>query len=219
ITERVRAEEQIKASLAEKTVLLKEIHHRVKNSLQTVVSLLNLQANRIEDEQMLSIIRESQSRVFTMALIHEELYQSTNLARVDFSRYVQGLVSQVFYLYDVSAADITIQADVEEVALDIDTAVWCGLIVNELVSNSLKHAFPEGRSGVVRVELRPEEDKYFLMVSDTGVGLPEDLDWQNTDTLGLYLVNTMVGGLSGEIELDCSEGTKFKITFPVSKES
>lgn len=230
---RRQAEEQTKASLAEKEVLLKEIHHRVKNNLQVISSLLNLQSGYITDEQSSQMFRESQNRVRSMALIHEKLYQSMDLARIDFAGYVRELADYLFRMYGANSHNIKLEVNVDDVPLDIDTAIPCGLIINELVSNSLKYGFPaetEKRKpesqrarepeGEIRVGLCAGNDgKLILTVSDNGIGFPEDLDFQDTDSLGLQLVNTLTGQLEGDIQLDRKAGTTFNITFagPKSK--
>jgi len=214
ITQRKQAEEQIKASLREKEVLLKEIHHRVKNNLQIISSLLNLQSRNIKDRQLLDMFRESQNRIKSMALIHERLYQSKDLARIDFLEYIRNLAAHLFRSYCINSDAIKLKIDVENVALGIDTAIPCGLIINELVSNSLKYAFPAGAEGEVRIHLRPASDsKYLLIVSDSGVGLPQDLDIRSTTSLGLRLVSTLTDQLGGTIEIQNSGGTEFRITF------
>jgi two-component sensor histidine kinase len=214
IAERKRAEEQIKASLGEKEVLLKEIHHRVKNNLQVVSSMLQLQSKNIKDKETVEMFQESRNRVRSMALVHERLYQSKDLARVDFAKYIRSLASYLCRSYGVNTNVIQLKTNLHDVFLGVDTAIPCGLILNELVSNSLKHAFPEGREGEIRIELRLDgNDKFTLMVSDNGVGLLEDLDFRNTESLGLQLVNTLVNQLEGTIELDRRGGTTFKITF------
>ncbi len=222
ITERKRADEQIQRSLKEKEVLLKEIHHRVKNNLQVISSLLKLQSEYVEDKQSLKIFKESQDRVKSMALVHEQLYQSEDLARIDFAEYVRNLAADLFRSYRVSSSAITLMVDVDDISLDINTAIPCGLIINELVSNALKHAFPAGEArgerskskGEIRIELCSDEGgRLTLIVGDNGVGLPKDLDFQNTESLGLQLVNMLTYQLEGSIELDRSGGTAFKITF------
>jgi len=213
IAERKRAEEQIKASLKEKEVLLKEIHHRVKNNLQVISSLLNLQSPYIKDEQASEMFRESQNRVKSMALIHEKLYQSKDLGEIDFAEYIRKLTVNLFHSYGVDSSAIQLVLNISDILLDIDTAIPCGLIINELVSNSLKHAFPAGEKGEVCVNLSSNTDnKFKLIVSDNGVGFPEDLNFRNTESLGLQLVNTLINQLGGAIELDKSGGTAFKIT-------
>jgi PAS domain S-box-containing protein len=214
ISERVRAEEQIKASLREKEVLLKEIHHRVKNNLQVISSMLYLQSKNIQDRQTIEMFQESQYRVRSMALVHEWLYQSPDLARIDFAEYVRSLANHLFQSYGVNANVIQLKINVDDVSLGVNTAIPCGLIINELVSNSLKHAFSDGREGEICIEVRVDRDgKHTLMVSDNGVGFPEDLDFRDAGSLGLQLVNTLVDQLEGTIELDRSGGTAFKIMF------
>jgi two-component sensor histidine kinase len=212
IAERRRAEERMAASLLEKEVLLKEIHHRVKNNLQIISSLLNLQSDNIDLADPARTFRESQDRIRSMALVHEKLYRSGDVARIDFREYVESLTAGLYRSY-FPGPGVRIFADVENVSLDIDLAVSCGLIINELVSNALKYAFPEGRAGEIHVSLAGDGDSYTLTVSDDGVGLPPGLDFRDTPSLGLQLVNTLVGQLEGTIELDSAEGTRFKITF------
>ncbi len=225
VTERKQAEEQIKASLREKEVLLKEIHHRVKNNMQIISSLLNLQSVQIKDEQALSLFRESQNRVKSMALIHEKLYQSRDLAQIDFAEYVHNLTSHLFRSYGAIARNVTLNVGIHDVYFDVNTAVPCGLIVNELVSNSLKHAFPDGRVGTISVSVTADQEAavsregqaiYTLTVSDNGVGTPKDFDFRHTESLGMQLVNTLTEQLGGSVELESTGGTAFKITFAVS---
>ena len=214
ITERKRVEEQVKASLNEKEVLLKEIHHRVKNNMQIITSLLSLQSRYVRDTHDLDIFRDSQNRVKSMALIHEELYKSKDLARIDFAEYVQSLATHLFSLYSVNTAVIKLTMDVQDVLLDINTAIPCGLIVNELISNSLKYAFPDGEGGEILIKLSERTGgNLTLIVSDNGIGLHKDLDFRDTKSLGLQLVNTLVEQLEGTIDLDRTEGTAFTIVF------
>jgi two-component sensor histidine kinase/PAS domain-containing protein len=212
IAERRRAEERMAASLQEKEVLLKEIHHRVKNNLQIVSSLLSLQSENIDLLDPARTFRESQDRIRSMALVHEKLYRSGDVARIDFREYVESLTMGLYRSY-FPGPGVRIFADIENVSLDIDLAVSCGLIINELVSNSLKYAFPDGRTGEIRVGMVRDWRKFILTVSDSGAGLPPGLDFRNTSSLGLQLVNTLVGQLEGTIELDTARGTRFKITF------
>jgi two-component sensor histidine kinase len=217
---RKRVEGQLKASLKEKEVLLQEIHHRVKNNMQVISSLLNLQSGYVEDPQALEVFQESQHRVRSMALIHEKLYQSENLAQIDFGEYIRSLVTSLSRSYSARAGDITLDIRADDVPLGIDTAVPCGLILNELVSNALKYAFPDGRAGQVRVELTADDDRRVtLTVGDDGVGFPEGLDFRGTTSLGLQLVNTLVDQLEGSIELNNGRGTEFKITFSVPNQT
>jgi PAS domain S-box-containing protein len=214
VTEHKAAEEQIKSSLREKEVLLKEIHHRVKNNLQIISSLLNLQSGHIQDPRALEVFKDGQSRVRSMALIHEKLYQSKDLARVDFSEYVRNLTAYLFRSYEINPGRVGLKIQVEDVLLAVDAAIPCGLIINELVANSLKHAFIGGRSGEISITLRAEgEDRLTLIVADNGSGLPASLDLLNTSSLGLQLVNTLTRQLGGEIEIYNDDGVQFKITF------
>jgi PAS domain S-box-containing protein len=214
LTERKRAEEQIKASLREKEILLKEIHHRVKNNLQIISSLLILQSGDTRDKQVLELFKESQNRVYSMAVLHEILYQSENLAQVDFAEYTQRLSSYLVRSYTDNVQPITIKLNIAKVSLSIDTAIYCGLIINELVSNSFKYAFPAGRIGEICINLRAENDNQFtLAVSDNGIGLPPDMELHQVESLGLQLVTMLTKQLEGSIELDRSNGTAFKIVF------
>lgn len=215
ITERRRAEKQIKASLEEKNIRLKEVHHRVKNNLQVISSLLSLQSMQIRDEQDLEYFRESQNRIRSIAFIHEKLYQTEDSSRLNFRNYLETLVTYLFQSYGVNQNLIKLEMDVEEIQPDFNTVIMCGLILNELVSNSLKHAFPEGREGEIRIILhRGGDNLVTFVVCDNGVGLPEDLDFRNTESLGLHLVKMFSDQLEGSIEVDRNNGTTFKITFP-----
>lgn len=172
---RRRAEEQIKASLAEKEALLKEIHHRVKNNLQIISSLLNLQAEYLQDNQAIEIFKDSQNRIESMALIHEKLYQSKDLAKIEISGYIQDLVTNLFSSYQVNSDAITLNINIEDILLSIDTAIPCGLIINELVTNSLKHAFPSNKTGEIRIDLcSSPNNKFLLIVSDNGIGFKKN---------------------------------------------
>lgn len=219
ITERRQVEEKIKESLREKEILLKEIHHRVKNNMQIISSLLKLQSEYIKDKKALQMFKESQDRVKSMALIHEKLYQSEDLTRIDFKDYIKDLVYKLFRSYEADPGKITLKANIKEVSLGIDVAIPCGLIINELVSNSLNHAFPQGREGKIKVALRSvNKDEIELKVSDNGVGLPEDFDFRQTKSLGLHLVTILAEDqLKGRIELNKAGGTEFKITFKRGK--
>ncbi len=215
ILERRKAEEQISSSLQEKVVLLREIHHRVKNNLQVISSLLNLQSSYIEDKKALEIFRESQNRIRSMALIHEKLYQSKDLNKIEFSEYVKSLIKDLFSSYSVDTERIILNSDLEGIYFEIDIAILCGLIINELVSNSFKHAFPHGRKGEIYIGLKKENQKFTLIVRDTGVGFPANIDYRKTESLGLQLVNTLTDQLGGKIELTQNGFTEFKIVFEV----
>jgi PAS domain S-box-containing protein len=214
VNERSAAERQVLNSLQEKEVLLKEIHHRVKNNLQIISSLLNLQTRGIEDAGTLQVMRDSQMRIRSMALIHEKLYQSPSLASIDFGEYVQSLTIDLFRTYRGHASGIQLDIKVDKVFLSLDHAVSCGLILNELMTNALKYAFPNGRNGTIRVELHPTpEHTINLRVADDGVGIPTDFDIFNTKSLGLQLVNNLVRQLDATLEVETSGGTDFLISF------
>jgi PAS domain S-box-containing protein len=218
VTERKQAEDQIKASLLEKETLLQEIHHRVKNNLQVISSLLRLQSRQIRDQQALELFKDSQNRVQAMALIHEKLYQSSNLAFIDFQEYITSLVGNLCRSYDIYRQAITFKVNVNQVSLAIDTAIPCGLIINELVANSLKYAFPDNRGGEISISLESmHSGQFILTISDNGVGLPENLDFRNTSSLGLQLVCRLSKQLEGSIELNRNQGTEFKIAFANAK--
>jgi two-component sensor histidine kinase len=218
ITERKRAEEKIRASLLEKETMLREIHHRVKNNLQVISSLLGLQSGYVQDEQSRKIFQESMGRVSTMAKIHTMLYQSADMSRVDFGGFIRDLASRLQQSSGTAGSPVGVNVNVSDVSLTIETSIPCGLILNELVSNSLKHAFPEGRGGEVNISMTKVEDRFVLAVQDNGIGFPAAVDFQNTKSLGLELVNLLVGQINGSIELHVEGGTTFTITFPaVSK--
>ncbi|HEX5735265.1 MAG TPA: PAS domain S-box protein [Blastocatellia bacterium] len=218
VTERKQALEQIKRSLHEKEVLLKEIHHRVKNNMQVITSLLNLQSKTIKDEQALSVFQDSQNRVKSMALIHETLYQSEDLSRINFAEYLQKLVAHVTRSYRIRPDAVRINVNVDDVSLPIDTAVPCGLIINELASNSLKYAFPAETQGEVNITFARADAQYVLRVSDTGVGLPDGFDPDKGKSLGMKLVRMLTGQLCGRLECRNGVGTTFEIKFPEDKE-
>lgn len=217
LQERKRTEEQLKLSLKEKEVLLKEIHHRVKNNLQVISSVLRLQSDYIKDEQVLALFKDSQNRIRSMALIHEKLHQSSNLLKINFDDYIRDLADNLLRSYAASSQTATLRTNAAGVWLNIDTAIPCGLIINELVSNALKHAFPAPNpTNAIRVEILPTpDDRFTLTVQDTGIGFPPDLDFRNTDSLGLELVCIFTEQLEGTIERDPTEaaGTTFMITF------
>ncbi|MFB2968736.1 PAS domain S-box protein [Aerosakkonema sp. BLCC-F183] len=214
ITERKQAENHIRASLKEKEVLLKEIHHRVKNNLQVISSLLKLQSAYIKDEQALTLFTESYNRIRSMALIHEKLYQSEGLSRINASEYINEMVRNLVNSYKVYASSVQLGIETEEMEIDIDTAIPCGLIINELVTNALKYAFNDREIGKLCVNFyRLDRDSLRLEVSDNGVGLPPDFDIEEIDSLGLQLVYNLTEQLDGEIAIDSSRGTAFQITF------
>jgi PAS domain S-box-containing protein len=214
ITARKQAEEQVKASLREKEVLLREIHHRVKNNLQIITSLLNLQAGYVEDQQARALFKESQHRVKSMALVHETLYQSKDLGKIDMAVYIRNLVNHLGRCYAVQSEGVDLKIDVADVFLGIDTAVPCALLINELVSNSIKHAFPTAKGGEISVDFRSGPDgRFMLTVADNGRGLPRDIDLKHAKSLGLQLVSALTDQLGAAVDLSNRGGTTFKITF------
>jgi PAS domain S-box-containing protein len=214
LTERKQAEERIKASLREKEILLKEIHHRVKNNLQVISSLLYLQAKGIQDERVLATLKESRNRVYSMATIHEILYSSQDLAGVDFGEYTRKLAKHLLHSYDANSHHVSLKTEIAPISLNMDAAISCGLIVNELLSNSLKYAFPAGQPGEICIVLdRIGDDRLLLAISDNGVGFPSDLDFHQAESLGLRLVNLLAQQLEGTLTLNRSHGTAFELVF------
>lgn len=217
ITDRIKKQELLNTSLTEKEALIKEIHHRVKNNLQIISSLVNLQSGNVSDKNALSALNETQARIRTMALIHEKMYRSTDLSRINLAEYISNLTKALFSIYNTNQFPVSLNLNLaENVKIDMDTAVPCGLIINELVSNSLKHAFPGGRKGEVTVGLTKNDSRVILTVSDDGVGFPPDLDHRSTETLGMQLVNTLTEQLDGNINIVNENGTMVKIDFPLT---
>jgi PAS domain S-box-containing protein len=214
VTERKLAEEALQASLSAKEILLKELQHRVKNNLQVISSLFSLQSAHVKDEQARCAFRESQNRVKSIALVHEKFYHSPDLGRMVFADYVRTLVLGLFQCYGVDLKKIGFQLNADEVFLNLDTAIPCALIINELVSNALKHAFPQGRQGTLTIELHTDADKRLtLQVRDDGVGLPPDLDVCQSPSLGLQLVCALANQLDGNLEVRNGQGTALTVTF------
>lgn len=216
ITETKRAEEKVRSALAEKVILLKEVHHRVKNNLQIICSLLDLQSDSIPDEQSRNYFRESQNRVRSMALIHGMLYESKDFSSIHFGEYIRDLTQHLIASYELESRRISLKVDVNDFAMDIDRAIPCGLIINELVSNAMKHAFPDNRRGEILICFTIDEKRWIsLTVADTGVGIPSWIDYENTHTLGLQLVNTLVRQLRGRMTARVEQtGTIISIIFP-----
>jgi ammonium transporter len=208
-----------KSSLKEKEMLLREIHHRVKNNLQVISSLLSLQSRYRKDEQAIEMTKESQNRIKAMALIHEKLYRSKDFANVEFSDYIKSLVNDLFLSYKVDSSRISLKMNIENISLGIDTAINSGLIVNELITNCLKYAFPEGKNGEINISLRSLDDgKLELIVSDNGVGLPEALDIKKAESLGLRMITNLTErSLHGTVNINRSNGTEFQIIFKEKK--
>jgi len=214
ITERKRAEEDVIRSLEEKEIMLKEIHHRVKNNLQIISSLFRLQTTYVTDPAALKCLKDSKDRVNSLALIHEKLYGSKDFTRIDFSSYIQQLANHLYQAYGLNPNDIKLKLKTHVIFLGIDTAIPCGLILNELLSNSLKHAFPDGRKGEIGIDFFSDsQGNYNLILRDNGVGISSDLDINKIESLGLQLVSTLTRQIGGNLELSKNAGTEFKIVF------
>jgi two-component sensor histidine kinase len=219
ITDRKLAEEQLRASLREKEVLLREVHHRVKNNLQAISNLLYLQSEHIGSSQILAIFRETQDRVKSIALIHEKLYQSRDLSQIDFAEYVDSLATHLIHSYGRDRA-VSLEVQVDDISIDVDAAIPLGVIINELVTNSLKHAFPAEKKGPddpsnrVCIELRQGSGRVLVLtVGDNGVGFPPEMDISTTRSLGLQLVNTLSTHMKGTVDLKQNGGAVVKISF------
>jgi len=221
VTERKKAEAQreaahevIQASLREKEVMLREIHHRVKNNMQVISSLFNLQAGHTLSPESREILKKAQTRIRSMSLVHEKLYKSRDLSKINMAEYIESLAVHLFHVYLVDHGQVRLETEFEEVALDINSAIPCGLILNELISNALKHAFPEGRKGLIRIELkRGADDTIVLRVANDGVGFPKEMDFRQAESFGLQIVNLLVHQLEAAIDLDRANGTAFTVTF------
>lgn len=213
------SEARLRESLREKEVLLRELHHRVKNNLQIISSLLHLQSESVRGKKITEMIRESQNRVRSMALIHEKLYQSEDLSHIDFGAYVRNLTGYLSRSYGINPDIIGFATEIEDVTISVDTAIPCGLIINELVTNSLKYAFPAGRRGSVLISVKASFNALTLVIADNGVGLPDSVDFSTVETLGLQLVQTLVGQLEGNIESIRGNGIAFTVTIPISTQN
>jgi PAS domain S-box-containing protein len=217
VTLRTQADEVLRASLREKEALLREIHHRVKNNLQVVSSLLGLQSRSIGDEHTRKMFQESQNRIHSMALLHESLYQSESLARIDFPEYINRLSAYLFHSFGVDRSRISFRSNLDMLYLTMDAAVPCGLIINELLSNSLKYAFPGDRRGEIFIGLKDRwAGKAQLTIADNGIGLSKDFNWTAAKSLGLRLVRTLSKQLGAQLEMDSTSGTGFHLTFAVA---
>ncbi len=212
ITERKLAEDRIMRSLKEKELLLREVHHRVKNNLQIISTLLSLQSSQIDDERVIDLYRESQNRILSIALIHENLYQSDDLSNINFANYVKTLMDDLLHSYGVDSNKIRIIMQIKDIKMSIETAIPCGLIINELVSNTLKHAFPGG-TGEINLEIsEKDKEKYLLRLKDNGKAFPEQFDLETKDTLGIKLINNLVTQLNGEMMFN-KDNKEFIIEF------
>jgi len=215
MTERLKAEKDLKNSLVEKEILLREIHHLVKNNLQTISSLLDLQAESINEPKSLEVFRNSQSRIRSMALIHERLYKSEDLSKIKASEYINNLMDYLKGTYYSPSWNTEITTDIKNLYLNLDVAIPCGLIINELVSNSIKYAFPGSRKGNIRVLLQPDaSENLVLMIKDDGIGIPLAMKTLDSQSLGLQLVKLLVKKLNGKMEIDGTMGTTITIIFP-----
>jgi len=214
IQTRILAEEKIKASLKEKEVLLKEIHHRVKNNLQVISSLLYLQSNRIKEKEYKDIFNESQNRIKSMALVHEKLYKSDDLSGIELSDYIRSLINYLIRSYNVNYQKIKLEIKIDNIFLSIDKSIPFGLIVNELVTNSLKYAFEGREEGILRISIVLDEiGTIKVSIFDDGKGIPAGFDIKNSTSLGLRLVQTLVTQLEGSLQINTNVGTEFLIEF------
>ncbi len=213
ITEHKKSEKAIKSSLNDKNILLQEIHHRVKNNMQIISSLLNLQTKYVDDEEAINVLKESQNRVRSMAIIHENLYKSEDLMHINCVDYIESLVLNLFYAYNIEKTQIKPVLNIDDISLNIETAVPCGLIISELISNSLKYAFPNKMDGEIVISLKSGKEYYQLCISDNGIGLPEDINFTNIKTLGLLLVNSLAEQIDGKVTIHRENGTQYNIIF------
>lgn len=213
ITQRKCAEEEIKKSLKEKEVLLSEIHHRVKNNLQIISSLLHLEEMSVGKKDVMDVLKECEGRVKSMSMVHEKLYQTHSFTHIKFKDYIEKLISDILYSYGIPPETIKTDLDLEDININLDTAIPLGLIINELVTNSVKYAFPQSHKGNIIIKLTQLNDHIELIVADDGIGLPETIDPGNTKTLGLQLMKNLTEQLDGQISVDNSQGTEFKIIF------
>ncbi len=234
---------ELDTSLKEKETLLKEVHHRVKNNMQVIISLLKYQADNLKDKNFTLLLKESQNRIKSMSLIHEKLYRSEDLTRINFGDYIKNLVNDLYRFYNINTAKITLKVDTPDISFNIDTAIPCGLIINEFVTNSMKYAFPDNSEGEIKISLHrvsdcrsqnsdywhsvelpeaasgadgrnPESEMFELILSDNGIGIPEEIDFKNTESLGLNLIfNLTQHQLGGSIELNRDKGTSFRVRF------
>ncbi len=205
---------RLRAALQEKELLLKEIHHRIKNNIQIIVSLLRLQASQMADDRLKAALLVCQSRVRSIALIHEKLYQSSDLSAIDFGDYIRTLAGELLRLFGTDPSQVQLDVRAQGIRLATKKAISCGLIISELVINALKYAFPGGRKGMISIEMAvPSPGRMVLVVSDNGVGLPDDFDDRKARRLGFQIVSDLVKQLDGELQIETTGGTSFRITF------
>jgi two-component sensor histidine kinase len=209
-----KREKKLRAKLKEKDTLIKEIHHRVRNNIQIISSLIRLQASTIQDEKLAEVLRSTQGRIRSISLIHEKLSQSRDFAMIDFGEYIRALGGQLFHLAGANPSAIRLEVKAKQVKLDAKKAISCGLIINELVLNALKYAFPPGKTGNIRIEMKRQAGgRYLLIASDDGVGLPKNIDLQKPERLGFQIVRDLVKQLDGNLKIVRKAGTAFRITF------
>ncbi|AFY50757.1 PAS domain S-box [Nostoc sp. PCC 7524] len=215
LAERQKAEIKLRSALAEKEVLLKEVHHRVKNNLQIVSGLLQLQSQTLKDPELIKTLRESQNRVESISLIHKNLYTSPNIGQINIAEYIDNLATSILISYQIESGRISLETHIQAINLNVDQAIACGLIINELISNSLKHAFTREQGGKIMIGLHRVGNNIEMIIQDNGIGLPDDINWNNTNSLGLSLVYDLVTEqLEGTVTIERLQGTLFKIQFP-----
>jgi two-component sensor histidine kinase len=214
VTERKKMTDLIEASLAEKETLLREIHHRVKNNLQIISSLLNLQIRKIDDPKTIEVLKDCQSRVLSMALVHEHLYKGKDFSRIDLKNYIHSLGMQISQSYGTANEIVRFDLNTPDIYVDINTAIPLGLIINELITNSLKYAFKGRKEGKLSITATEDPQSLTLIVADNGVGMPDSITLENQTSLGLRLVKTLTGQLHGTITIDRTRGTKFVFLIP-----
>jgi len=217
VAQRKKAEEDLKKRLDERTVLLRELYHRVKNNMQVIISLMNLQLRKIEDPAVRHLMEETRNRVRAMALVHEMLYKSENLSEINLARYIPLLANQVFSSLENKSQKVRKIVEAEDIMVTLDKAIPIGLILNELITNSLMHAFPEGQAGTLGIRVQKKDHTVAIRVSDDGTGIPQDVNWREPSTLGLRIVMSLVGQLKGTIDLDRRQGTAFSIEFGIGE--
>jgi len=210
------AEDNLKRSLAEKEILLKEVHHRVKNNMQIISSILKMQERQVQDPVLKIVLEESQNRIRSMALIHENLYRNENLANIHFANYVKSLAGNLARSFSEQHGKVTFNYDIEDVYLPLDIGIPCGLIINELISNSFKYAFTAKDSGKITINLKQlDEQSFRLQICDNGVGLPEPIDFEKSGTLGMKIVTKLVQQIEGTMKYAFAHGAKFTIEFKI----
>ncbi len=212
ITERLKVKKELEGSLREKEILLKEIHHRIKNNLQIISSLLNLQLNYLENEEIIEMLKSSQSRIRSMAMIHEKLYKTKELSNINFAEYTREFTTYLFNTYRSKIGSLRLNLDLSDIKLDINLSLSLGLILNELITNALKHAFPNNKAGKLDVSLKEVGEQVQLIISDNGKGLPANFDIKSTNSLGLELVDSLVEQHKGSLEIKTNGHTEFRIT-------